>query len=85
MEQRGNARTNKGTQLRAATTIELPDDVLAQARELAQTANRRMEDVLADAVAQGLTYDRWFRAEVEEALRSTRAGHFAPPEDVAAL
>jgi predicted transcriptional regulator len=68
-----------------STTIELPDDVLAQVQDLAQSTNRRVEEVLAEAVAQGLAYDRWFRAEVEEALRSTRAGDFASPEAVEAM
>ena len=36
------------------TTIELPDDVLAQARDLALKTNRRVEEVLAEAVMHGL-------------------------------
>lgn len=67
------------------TTIELPDDVLLRARDLARRTNRRVEEVLAEAVAQGLDYDHWFRAEVEDALRSTAAGRFVPPEEVEAM
>ena len=36
------------------TTIELPDDVLAQVRDLAHMTNRRIEEVLAEAVMYGL-------------------------------
>jgi predicted transcriptional regulator len=36
------------------TVIELPDDVLAQARDLAQMTNRRTEEILAEAVMRGL-------------------------------
>lgn len=68
-----------------STTVTLPDDLHAQVKELAATTGRTLEDVLAETVAQGLAYDRWFRAEVEEALRSTAAGHFASPEEVEAM
>jgi len=37
-----------------ATTIELPDEVFAQARDLAQLTHRRMEEVLTEAVIHGL-------------------------------
>jgi predicted transcriptional regulator len=37
-----------------STIIELPDDVLAQARDLAHMTNRRVEEVLAEAVMHGL-------------------------------
>jgi predicted transcriptional regulator len=65
-----------------STTIELPDDVLAQVRDLAQMTNRRIEEVLAEAVTQGLAYDRWFRAEVEKGIRSAEQGPLIPAEIV---
>src|SRR5260370_30828869 len=68
-----------------STTITLPDDLHAQVKALAETTGRTLEEVVAETVAQGLAYDRWFRAEVEEALRSTAAGHFVPPEEVEAM
>lgn len=37
-----------------STTIELPGDVLAQACDLAQMTNRRIEEVLIEAVMHGL-------------------------------
>ncbi len=51
-----------------STTIELPDDVLAQVRDLAHMSNRRVEEVLAEAVMQG--------------LRSAAQGPLIPDEDV---
>jgi predicted transcriptional regulator len=48
------------------TTIELLDELRAQAEALAATTGRSLAVVLTEAVAQGLAYDRWFRAEVEE-------------------
>ena len=63
------------------TTIELPDELRARAEALAQMTGRS----LAEAVSQGLAYDRWFREQVEQALHSTAAGRFASPEDVEAM
>src|SRR5437763_7079016 len=63
-------------------TIRLPEDLRAQAQELAQATGRTLDDVLAEAVAQGLSYDRWFRSEVEQGLRSTNSEQFASPEEV---
>jgi predicted transcriptional regulator len=60
------------------TSIELPEDLLAQVRELAQTTNRRVEEVLAAAVAQGLAYDSWFRASVEQGIHSANQGTLRP-------
>jgi predicted transcriptional regulator len=68
-----------------STTIELPDELRAQAEALAATTGRSLAEVLTEAVAQGLAYDRWFRAEVEEGLRSTAEGRFASPEEVEAM
>jgi predicted transcriptional regulator len=67
------------------TTIELPDQLRAQAEALAATTGRSLAEVLTEAVAQGLAYDRWFRAEVEEGLRSTVEGRFASPAEVEAM
>jgi RHH-type transcriptional regulator, rel operon repressor / antitoxin RelB len=66
-------------------TITLPDDLLAEVRALAETSGRPLEEVLAETVAQGLAYDRWFRAEVQKSLLSTEAGQFASPEEVEAM
>jgi predicted transcriptional regulator len=68
-----------------STTIQLPDDLHAQAQALAETTGRTLEEVLTEAVAQGLAYDRWFVASVEQGLLSTRAGRFASPEEVDAM
>lgn len=68
-----------------ATTINLPDEVRAEAEAFAKTTGRSLAEVLTEAVAQGLAYERWFREEVEEALRSTEAGHLATPEEVEAM
>jgi predicted transcriptional regulator len=68
-----------------STTVTLPDDLHAQVLELAAGTGRTVEEVLAEAVAQALVYDRWFRAEVEKGVRSTDAGRLASPEDVAAM
>ena len=57
----------------AFTTIELPEELHAQALALAETTGRTLEDVLAEAVAQGLAHDRWFRIEVERGRRSAAA------------
>ncbi len=67
------------------TTIELSDNLHAQVQELAHTTGRPVTELLTEAVAQGLAYDRWFRMEVAEGLRSTEAGRIVPPEDMAAL
>jgi predicted transcriptional regulator len=66
----------------ALTVIDVSDDVLAQARELARTTNRRMEEVLAEAVMQGLACDRWFREAVAEGQRSADMGPLIPAADV---
>ena len=68
-----------------ATTIHLPNALHAQAQALAATMGRTLEEVLTEAVAQGLAYDRWFVAAVDESLQSTRAGRFAAPEEVEAM
>ncbi len=68
-----------------STTVTLPDDLHAQVRALADSTGRTVEEVLTEAVAQALAYDRWFRAEAEKGLRSTNAGRFAPPEDIEAM
>ena len=67
------------------TRIELLEELHARARALAQTTGRTPEDVLAEAVAQGLAHDLWFRVEVEMGRRSAAAGHFAAPEKVEAM
>ena len=65
-----------------ATTIELPDDLHAQVRELAQSTDRPVAEVLTEAVAHYLEWDRWFRAEVEKGRRSAEAGPLVPAEEV---
>ena len=67
------------------TTIELPDDVRTQAEALAATTGRSLAEILTEAVVQGLAYERWFRAEVEEALCSTEAGRLATTEEAEAM
>lgn len=67
------------------TAIELPDELRAQAEALAETTGRSLTEVLTEAVAQGLAYDRWFRAAVEEGMRSAAEGRFASPEEVEAM
>ena len=67
------------------TTVTLPDDLHAQVLELAAGTGRTVEEILAEAVAQALAYDRWFRAEVDKGIRSTNAGRLASPEDVEAM
>ena len=68
-----------------STTVELPDETFAQANALARTTGRTLGEVLSQAIAQGLAYDRWFREQVADALRSSDAGTFASSEDVEAL
>ena len=63
-------------------TIQLSDDLHAEAQALAQTTGRSLEEVLAEAVAQGLAYDRWFRAEVAKGHRSAERGPLIPAERV---
>jgi predicted transcriptional regulator len=65
-----------------ATTIELPDDLHAQVRELAQATDRPVAEVLTEAVAHYLEWDRWFRAEVEKGRRSAEAGPLVPAQEV---
>lgn len=65
-----------------ATTIELPDDLHAQVRELAQATDRPVAEVLTEAVAHYLEWDRWFRAEVEKGRRSAEAEPLVPAEEV---
>ncbi|HXT33941.1 MAG TPA: hypothetical protein VN837_00060 [Chloroflexota bacterium] len=60
-----------------STTVTLPESLHAQVRALAERTGR--------TVAQGLAYERWFREEVEEALRSTASGHFVSPAEVEAM
>lgn len=69
----------------AFTRIELPEELHAQAQALAETTGRTIEDVLAEAVAQGLAHDRWFRTEVERGRRSAAADRFAAPAEVEAM
>jgi len=68
-----------------STTVTLPDSLHAQVRALAERTGRTVEEVVAETVAQGLAYERWFREEVEEALRSTAAGQFVPPAEIEAM
>jgi len=65
-----------------STTITLPDGLHAQLRALAESTGRTVEEVLAEAVAQGLAYDRWFRAEVEKGMRSAQVGPLIPADQV---
>jgi predicted transcriptional regulator len=67
------------------TTIELPDQLATQMQAIAETSNRPLAEVLTEAVAHYLEWDRWFRAQVEEGLRSAEAGHFVSPEEVEAM
>lgn len=67
------------------TTIELPEVLRAQAEALARTTGRSLAEVLAEAVGQGLAYDRWFHEQVEQALGSTAAERLASPEEVEAM
>ncbi len=64
------------------TTIELPDELYAQVQELAQATGRPVRELLADAVAQGLAYDRWFRARVAAGLSSVESGQHVSSEEV---
>ncbi len=52
------------------TTIELPNDLRAQAQDPARTADRPLAWVLTGAVAQGLAYERRFSTRVEVGRRS---------------
>ena len=65
-----------------ATTIPLPNDLHAQAQALATTLGRTLEEVLTEAVAQGLAYDHWIRAEAEKGRRSAEHGPLIPAEQV---
>lgn len=65
-----------------ATTIELPDAVRAQAEALARTTGRSLAEVLTEAVSQGISYDLWFRAQVEEGRRSAREDPLVPADQV---
>ena len=60
------------------TTIELPDELRAQAEALARTTGR----TLAEAVSQGLGYARWFRAQLEEARRSAHNEPLVPADQM---
>jgi predicted transcriptional regulator len=64
------------------TTIELPDDLHAQVQELAQATDRPIAEVLTEAVAHYLEWDRWFRAEVETGRRSAEMGPLIPADEV---
>ena len=75
-----------------STTIQLPDELHVQALALAETTGHTLEDVLTEAVAQGLAidggfnrWDQWFVAAVEQSLAATRAGQFASPDNVEAM
>lgn len=67
------------------TTIHLPADIYSQAQTLARTTGRTLDEVLVEAVAQGLAYDQWFRSAVQEALDATKAGQLAGPDEVEAM
>jgi predicted transcriptional regulator len=64
------------------TTVTLSKNLHDQVRALAEATGRTFEEVLAETVAQGLAYDRWFRAEVEKGVRSAAQGPLMPAEDV---
>ncbi len=64
------------------TAIDLPDEVRAQAEELARTTGRSLAEVLTEAVSQGISYDLWFRAQVEEGRRSARDEPLVPADRV---
>lgn len=64
------------------TTIELPDDLQAQAEALARTTGSSLAEVLTEAIAQGLAYDRWFREQVGEGQRSAREEPLIPADQV---
>jgi len=63
-------------------TIELPDDLHAQVQELAHATDRPIAEVLTEAVAHYLEWDRWFRAEVEKGRRSAEMGPLTPADEV---
>ena len=69
----------------SALTIQLSDDLRVEAETPARDTGRTLDEVLADAVTQGLAYDRWFRESVQEALDATAAGHLAAPGEVDAM
>jgi predicted transcriptional regulator len=64
------------------TTIELPDELRVQAETLARTTGRSLAEVLIEAVGQGLTYDRWFREQVQEGRRSAHEEPLIPADQV---
>lgn len=67
------------------TVIELPDELHAHVQNLAQATGRPIAELLIEAVAQGLAYDQWFRAEVAKGLHSTETEQFVRPEEVEAM
>jgi predicted transcriptional regulator len=65
-----------------STTVTLPDSLHAEVRALAERTGRTVEEVVAETIAQGLAYERWFREEVEQGMRSAQEGPLLPADQV---
>jgi predicted transcriptional regulator len=61
-----------------SATIQLPDNLMERAVQLARATNRSVEDVLSEAVADGLAYDRRLRTAVAEGRKSAAKGPLVP-------
>jgi predicted transcriptional regulator len=67
------------------TTIDLPDDLLELARELAHEQHRSMSDVIAELVRLGLRRDRVDIATSGRGLPVVSVGRPITAEDVRSL
>lgn len=65
-----------------SATIQLPDSLMERAVQLARATNRSVEDVLSEAVAEGLAYDQWIRSAVSEGRKSADNSPLIPAATV---
>ena len=63
--------------------IQFPPDVEEQLNHLALESGRGKVQLVVEMVANQLSYDAWFRREVEKGIASLDRGEFVPHEEVA--
>jgi len=63
------------------TTLELPDDLMRAVKIRAATENRRLKDVVTDAIRRGLAQPSMGEANARVQLPLVQCAHDARPED----
>ncbi len=67
------------------TTVDLPDELHALARQLAHDANRSMSEVITDLIRLGLRRDRPEQTASRRGIPQVSVGRLVTSEDVRSL